>query len=476
MSELLPSDPPAITQHIADYVCATGYDDLPADALEIAKRCVVDGAAVILAGATEPCARIIRTHMARIGGGAEATTLGAGSFRGPMQLAALANGVAGHALDWDDTALSRENDRSVLIHPTMQPLSAGLAVGEHLSAAGRDFLTAFVLGFEIQVKIAEAIDPAHFTGGRGFHSTGTIGVFGACIAAAKLLGLSVTETRNAIAIAATLSSGLGINHGTMSKSLNMGRASETGVTAAGLARLGFDGPANALEGGRGFFEAFGGGFDPARISGRLGNPFAILDPGTSIKPYPCGVVGHPGMDAMKALVTTHGIRPEDVARVTVRTGSNVLHPGPLRIAHAETALQAKFCVPFQMAAIILRRKAGLAEFSDAFVRSSACQEMQRRIDAVRDPAIEALGKHRIVFEIALTTRDGRVVTQRSADAYRGGPDNPLSWQDLGDKFHDCAASTLTEDERCRFLDLAKQLDRERDVSRMIGLLAPGARP
>ena len=110
--------------------------------------------------------------------------------------------------------------------------------------------------------------------------------FGSVVAASKLLGLTTEQTRNAIAIAATMFAGPGVNHGTMSKPLNMGRSSETGVTAARLASLGFDGPANALEGGRGFFEAFGGGFDPSRILGRLGSPWAIIEPGTSVKPYP----------------------------------------------------------------------------------------------------------------------------------------------------------------------------------------------
>lgn len=436
-----------VTRRIAEFVRSAVHEDVPAEVVRVAKRCVLDGLAVMLAGSSEPCARIARAYAADVDGRGEASTLGEGSFKAPTHLAAFANGIAGHALDWDDTALSLEKDRSVLIHPTMQPLCAGLAVGEHVGATGRDFLTAFILGFEVQVKIAEAIRPHHFAGGRGFHSSGTIGVFGSAATAAKLMGLERARIQNAIAIAATMSAGLGVNHGTMSKPLNMGRAAETGVTAARLASLGFDGPSDALEGGRGFFEALGGGFEKGRILGRLGRPWALLEPGVSVKPYPSGVVGHPGMDAMKRLAIEYDIAPRDVVRIRIRTGSNVIAPGPLRIAHANTALEGKFCVPFQMAAIVLRRKAGLQEFSDDFVRSEACQSMQRRVEASIAPEIEALGKDRIVFDVEVETNAGTRFHRRSEDRYRGGPGNPLSWDELREKFDDCASSMYSAEER-----------------------------
>jgi 2-methylcitrate dehydratase PrpD len=458
---------PPLTQTIAAFAAQTGFDALPPEAIQIAKRCILDGLAVMLAGASEPCAKIIRSYLQAVGGTAEALVLGADPLRAPLHLAALANGVAGHALDWDDTAMSLESDRSVLIHPTMQPLCAVLALGGQQGATGAEILAAFVLGFEVQVKIAEAIDPAHFTGGRGFHSSGTIGVFGAAVAASKLLRLSEPQITHALAIAATMSAGLGVNHGTMSKPLNMGRAAETGVTAARLASLGFDGPKHALEGGRGFFEAFGGGVDPTKIMGRLGAPWAILVPGTSIKPYPSGVVGHPGMDAMKALVCAHDIQPAEVETILVRTGPNVIAPGPLRHLLAKTALEAKFCVAFQMAAMVLRRKAGLAEFSDDFVASEACQSLQKRVTAVIDPAIEALGKDKVVFDITLTTKDGQTYSQRSAEHYRGGPLNPLSWDEICTKFRDCAGASLTPEAQDRIIDQVDRLDRLDTISDLL---------
>ena len=419
-----------VTSELVNFVVSTEYADLPAETIEIAKRCIVDGTAVMMAGSVEPASTILRELAVDNGGAEHARTLGKGSMKVPVHIAAQINGMSGHALDWDDTALSEEKDRSVLIHPTMQPLCACYALGEHLGSSAQDFLTAFILGFEVQVKIAESISAEHFTGGRGFHSSGTIGIFGAAMASAKLMGLDAKQTANAMAIASTMSAGVGANHGTMSKPLNMSRAAENGVTAARFAARGMTGPANALEAGRGFFEAFGGSYDPEKIIGRMGNPYAIVYPGTSIKPYPSGVVGHPGMDTMKKLVEKHNIQPDQVEKIKVLTGSNVIKPGPLRILHANSELEAKFCVAFQMASIVLRRKAGLSEFTDAFVQSPECQEMQTKVEVAIDPEIDALGKGRIVSKIYLTTKDGQTYFEESDLHYRGGPKNPLTWDEV----------------------------------------------
>lgn len=447
-----------VTHELVKFVVDTSYADLPAETIEIAKRCIVDGTACMMAGSAEPAPTILRKLALETGGAQHARTLGKDSMKVPVHLAAQINGMSGHALDYDDTALSEEKDRSVLIHPTMQPLCACYALGEQLGVSAEEFLTAFILGFEVEVKIAEAINADHFTGGRGFHTSGTIGIFGATVAACKLLGLTYEQISNAMGIASTMSAGVGANHGTMSKPLNMSRAAENGVTAAKFAALGMTGPNNALEAGRGFFEAFGGGYDPAKIIGRMGNPWAIVYPGTSIKPYPSGVVGHPGMDTMKKLVEKHDIKPEDVESIQVRTGANVINPGPLRILHANTELEAKFCVAFQMAAIVLGRKAGLSEFSDDFVQSPECQEMQKRVTAELDPEIVEMGKGVIVARITLTTKDGQTFFEESDRFYRGGPKNPLSWEEVSEKFRDASQSVLSVlsgESMDAFLNLAK---------------------
>lgn len=460
-----------VTREAAHFVAALSFADIPAECIRLAKRCIIDGLGVMLAGSSEPCAQVCRKYALSVGGRAQSSTIGDGSQKVPINLAALVNGTAGHALDWDDTALSNAKDRSVLIHPTMQPLAAGLSVSECHGNDGKDFLTAFIAGYEVQCKIAESIDPSHFSQGRGFHTSNTIGIFGATATAAKLLGLNEEQTRNALGIAVSMSSGVGVNHGTMGKPLQMGRAAENGITAAQLAFFGMDSHPEAFEGPRGFFYCFGGGYEPENIVGKFGKPYSIIDPGVSIKPYPCGVVGHPGMDAMRTLVKTHDVKPEDVKKVRVRTGINVLPPGPLRYGVARSALEGKFSVPFQMASMIVNRKAGIKEFTDEFVRSKAVQDMMQRIEATVDPEIEALGKSKIVFKIEVELNKGEILTQESEEFYRGGPKNPLTNEELIDKFRDASQNVINGSESAAACEFIESLDEAESLHGLISLVA-----
>jgi 2-methylcitrate dehydratase PrpD len=455
-----------ITEEIANFVETIQYKDLSGEVKSIAKRCFIDGIGVILAGSTEPCAGIIRDFVLSMEAQGESSLLGKGNLRVPAHLAALVNGTAGHAMDWDDTALSTAPDRSVLIHPTLSPLAAGLALGEKRGISGQDLLTAFVTGFEVACKIAECIHSDHWA--RGFHTSNTCGIFGATAAAAKLMGLPAREIRSAFGIAASMAAGLTVNLGTMVKPLHMGRAAENGIVSAQLAALQYEGHPDALEGHKGFFHAFAGGYDPNKIQGKLGRPFSILDPGVSIKPYPCGVVGHPAMDAMKDLATQYNLKPEDVARVKVSTGSNVLPPkGPLRYRKAQTALQGKFCVPFQMASMIIRRKAGVREFTDEFVLSPSVQEMMDRVEAVIDPQIDALGSDKIVSLIEVQLKNGKVLRGRSSEHYRGGPLNPLTREELAEKFHDCVQTILNPDQAGKVLESIESLEYLDSIGKLI---------
>jgi 2-methylcitrate dehydratase PrpD len=458
-----------LTEEIADFVEAVRFDDFPYEVQHVGKRCIVDGIGVILAGVTEPCTCIIRDYALSVQGREESSFLGQIEKRVPAHLAALVNGTSGHAMDWDDTALSTKPDRAILLHPTLQPLAAGLAIGEKLDASGKDFLMAFLTGFEVECKIAQAIHPDHWL--RGYHTSNTCGIFGAAAAACKLMRLPAKQVRSALAIAVSMAAGVNVNHGTMVKPLHMGRAAENGIVAALLSASGYEGHPDALESHKGFFFAFSGGCDPDQIRGKLGHPFAIVDPGVSIKPYPCGVVGHPAMDAMKTLVSEHQVRPEEVDQVKVLTGSNVLPPrGPLRYKKAQTALQGKFCVPFQMASMIIRRKAGIAEFSDEFVQSPEVQEMMDRVETVIDPEIDALGKDKIVGIIEIRLKNGRILRAQTPEHYRGGPKNPFTRDDLVEKFLDCTQRTLTSEKAQTLVRTIESLDQLDSIRNLIVLL------
>jgi 2-methylcitrate dehydratase PrpD len=264
-----------------------------------------------------------------------------------------------------------------------------------------------------------------------------------------------------------------INFGTMVKPLHAGLAAQNGIVSAQLAANGFDGHPEAMEAQKGFFHAFGGGFDQERIAGQLGRPFHILDPGVSIKPYPCGVVGHPAMDGMLKLVTEEDVRPDQVEHVKVSTGSNILPPkGPLRYKKAQTALQGKFSVPFMMASMIIRRKAGTMEFTDQFVQSPAVQDMMDRIETFLDPEIDALGMDKIVTLIEMRLKDGRILRGKSPEDYRGGPRNPLSREELAEKFNDCAQLVLNPGRAKKVMETIEALE-NLDSVRTLARLATG---
>jgi len=441
------------TKAVVDFIASTSFPDIPSDALTIGRRCIADGVAVMLAGSTTAASEILRAQVRDDGSRAEATIVGRDSFRTRAASAALVNATSGHAHDYDDTQLSTAADRifGLLTHPTIPPLAASLALGERLGASGRTMFEAFLIGFEVECKIADAIKPTHYK--QGFHTSGTIGAFGAMAASAKLLKLDHTQIAHAIGITASMSAGIRVSFGTMTKPLHVGRAAFNGVTASELAARGFTAGADALDGQWGFFQVTGGGFDAERIVGALGNPWTIVSPGVSIKPYPCGCLGHPTMDAMLRLVTKYDIKPEQIKRIRLRAGSNVLNP--LRYKIATTELEAKFCPPFMLSAVALRRKAGVNEFSDEFVRSAPVQAMMRNVDTVFDQEIENQGFVRMLSIVEVELEDGRVLSEPSGP-YRGGPERPFTREELRDKFMECGSLVLPRE---RLDDIFARIER-----------------
>ena len=457
-----------VTKAVTAFIMSTRIDAFPQRAIVEAKRCLVDGFGVILAGATVRGSAIVREYVRAAGAAEQSTVLGPDTLTIDAAHAALANAASGHAMDYDDTQLSSTPDRvfGLLTHPTVPALAASLAIGERLGASGRTFLEAFLVGFEVECKIAEAIDPDHYL--RGFHSTGTVGTFGAAASAAKLLKLAPTSVAHALGIAASMASGIRVNFGSMTKPLHAGRAAANGIVAAELASRGFTAGDDGLDGEWGFFRVFGGGADVARIVPALGQPPSIVDPGVSFKPYPCGSLGHQAMDAMLKLVTDHDVKPEQIGRIRVRAGTNILNP--LRYKTARTELEAKFCLPFMMSVIALRRRAGIREFTDEYVSSAPVQAMMAKVETVLDPQIEARGfdKMRSVIDVELT--DGRKLSQPSDERYRGGPERPFTRAELHEKFTDCASLVLPPDRIRRALDAIETIETMSSIRDLVAAL------
>ncbi len=456
-----------VTAEIVTFVTRTKFNDVPEEVLRLAKGFVLDGLGVILAGTTERGSKILHAYVRQMGGKQECTILGTG-FKAPAPKAALSNGVSGHAMDYDDTQLSTSKEAvyGLLTHPTIPVLSSALATAEQLKSTGKDFLLAYILGVEAECRIADAVNPRHYQS--GFHTTATIGGLGATVAVGKLLRLKEDALERALALAASMASGLRENFGTMTKPLHAGRSAENGVTAAQLAKRGFTSAKGILEAKRGLFNAMAGGFDETKIAGRLGHPYFMQEPGISIKPYPSGSLSHPAQDLILDLVNDHGINASDIEAIDVGTNSNV--PNALIYPMPTTALEGKFSIPFCMAIGVLERKAGIAQFRDRKVREPKVVEMMKRVTLYVDDELEGLGYDQVRSRIRIKLKDGQTVEGR-ADVAKGHPLKPMSWEELGEKFRDCGRLVLPRRNVDRAIDLVAQLERERNLLPLIRLLA-----
>ena len=257
------------------------------------------------------------------------------------------------------------------------------------------------------------------------------------------------------------------------KPFHAGRACESGIVAAELAKLGFTATPIILEAGRGFFKAAGGGYDPQAIEGKLGNPWTFAFPGVSIKPHPSGSLTHPGMGLMLDLIRKHDITPEQVRKVAV--GVNRQNINALIHNRPQTELQAKFSMQFCMAILLLRRRAGLAEFTDAVVNRPDVKAMIEKINYGVHPEAEAAGYEKMTTIVDIELTDGRRISGR-ADFGKGSPANPMSDDELAGKFRDCAAwGKLPRANAEQVIELVFGLDKLKNINELTKLLSAGSK-
>lgn len=454
-----------VTRDVARFAADLEFDAIPSDVLERGEIHILDSLGLALAGAGSPVSRTLREHLTASGiVDGDATIIGT-KRRAPARFAAQANATAVHADNFDDTNPQASPARNGGIHATGPVLAAALAVSEATGRTGRNFLTAFHAGVEVACRLNHTIAARHYEG--GFHSTGTLNVFGAAVAAGRLLGLDADRLGHAVAGAASRASGIRRNFGSMVEPLHAGCAAEGGVAAADLAARGLTGAADILEGPVGYFEAAGGGYDADAIIGRLGAPWAFVDPGMWIKPYPSGALTHPAMTCLLELIAAHDITPDRVDSVTVRTNERILNT---LIHHRPTdALQAKFSMEFCLAILLLDGEAGLGAFTDEKVRRVDVQDMITRIRF--DPY-----QHRepdytnVTTLLEIRLADGRVVDGRS-DFAKGSARNPMTRADVTEKVVQCAAHAgWPEHKTALVVDAVANLAGSPNVSDLVSLL------
>ena len=458
-----------LTAQVAEFAVRTQLSDIPEETIELGKKSLLDGLGLALSGSKAETATLIQKYVSSFGfSGGGASVLGS-SAKLPPRFAAFANGVAIHVDDFDDTQLAAAKDRvyGLLVHPTVCVLPAALATAEVAGQSGKDLLTAYQVGVEVECKIAEAISPRHYDD--GFHSTGTIGVFGAAAACARLRRLDAVHTARAFAIAASQAAGLRENFGTMMKPFQAGHATESGVVAADFAALGWTGAEQILEAQRGFFHAYGGVYNPAFIVDKLGKPWTFQNPGVSIKPFPSGSLTHPGMSEMLRLIRANSIKAGDVEKVDVGTSRNM--PNALIHHRPTTGLQAKFSMEFCMAILLLYGKADQTIYTDAVANRPEVKSMVERVHFDADPEAEKAGYDKMTTIIKITLKNGRTISGR-ADFGKGSPADPMSYDEVAEKFQGCAAfAEWPSSKAAQVIEMVRKLESVADVRTLTALLS-----
>lgn len=434
--------------------------EVPAAARAVAARAFLDTAGVTLAGSTEPVARIVQALAGEEGGHPCCQVLGT-PFRTGAALAALANGAAAHALDYDDMCFVS------LAHPSAALVPAAFAAGELAGASGADVLDAHVVGFEIECALGRVMNPRHYT--QGWHCTSTIGTLGAAAAAARLLRLDAEAAGRALAIAASGAAGLKENFGTMTKPLHAGDAARSGVVAALLARGGLTASARAIDGPQGMLVAMAAERrDTSGPLADLGRRWEILETGISVKLYPSCAGTHPALDAVLDLRERHAIAAAEVDAVDVVVDE--VTPTILIYDRPATGLEGKFSLHFCVAAALVFGKVGLDTFEAGPLRDPAVARLMARVTMRPDPEIgrgrPALTEARVSIRLA----GGREVTARASGA-RGQHDRPASDEELARKFEDCAGRALDAPAVARAFEALRGIESIDDIRELTALMS-----
>ena len=424
---------------------------VPAEARARAAVAFLDTVGVTLAGASEPAGRIVQAVVAAEGGDA------CGVFGTPVRAsasgAALANGTAAHALDYDDMCFVS------LAHPSAPLVPALLAVGELTGSSGRALLDAYVVAFEIEGRLGQLMNPRHYQ--RGWHCTSTLGTIGAAAAVSRLLRLDVAAASHALAIAASEASGLKENFGTMVKPLHAGLAARNGVQAGLLAQGGLAASALALDGPQGFLHAMDATQTTTdEVLADLGQRWEIVETGITVKLYPSCAGTHPALDAILDLRLREGFNADDVSQIDVDVDS--ITPTILIYERPTSGLEGKFSMPFCAAAAVVFGRVGLDTFDAATVTSDVVTAFMPRVTMRVDPSLEGVGPALTQARVTVRLRDGRVLTER-ADGARGYPERPASDEELDAKFLQCARRALPEATCQRALEMLRRIEQIEDI-------------
>jgi len=443
------------TKALASYVVSNRWADIPDDVRHEARRALLNYVGCAIGGSPHPAMDLAIRALGPFSGERTASVLGRSERLDPLH-ASLMNGISSHVEDYDDTTPKNYS------HTSSPVASALFAYASANPVRGREFVEAFILGFETASRVGNAVYPSHYD--LGWHMTGTIGVFGAAAAVGKLLGLNAQEMVWALGLAATQSAGLREMFGSMGKAFHPGRSAQNGYAAALLAKAGFTAGERGIEGPRGFAHVQAASRDLTKITSRLGVDFDLRE--NTYKPFPCGIVNHPTIDGAIQIHDEHRPDPSSIVAVRLRVAPLVMDL--CNQQNITRGLQGKFSVYHGAAVGLVRGKAGLREYTDEAVSDPQVKRVREAATAVGDPSITE-DQARIEVELEDGRRLSKFVEQSLGNIHR-----PLSDRQLEDKFRDQAVLVLPASDVDTLIQLCWRVDQLDDVGELVTAAVPAA--
>ncbi len=432
-----------LSRQLADFVLSLKYNELPSSVKKMTLDCFLDWMGSAIRGSQEPPAQKVFKVLKDQGGKEDASFIGF-TEKGPSIAVALLNGVSSHTVEMDDL------HRGSIFHPAAPIISAALAAAEKIEASGEKLLEGIVAGYEVGIRIGEAVTPSHYY---YWHTTGTCGAFGAAAAAGKILNLSVDELVWALGSAGTQAAGLWEFHhdAAMSKHLHAGKAAQNGLLSALLAVEGFTAASQILEGEKGFFRAFAPQFDANKAVAGLGQEYKILE--NSFKLHASCRHTHGGVDLALEL-GEEGITPTEIEEIVYKTYSSAVDL--VAQNSCETAFKSKFSLPYCGAAALVFGRLGLEEFNDENLNNYLVREIMQVSRVEADSWAEEGYPHKWRTRLECKLKDGTLVVKET-ESPRGDPENPPNFDELDNKFIDLASALYTKEKAQTLLDNIKKL-------------------
>lgn len=455
-----------ITKKLAKFCAELRFDELPPEVVDRAKYFAVDFTGVAARGSLEASTKSMYRFVKEIGYATKGGVVIGTKMRAIPHYAALANGTSSHSLELDDV----NNEAS--LHPGVAIFPAAFAACEMANKNGKRLIEGVVLGYEVMIRLGKALGPKeHYS--RGFHPTGTCGTFGATATVAKILGLNEAQIVNAFGIAGSQAAGSMefLAQGAWTKRMHPGWAAHNGIIASLLAKKGFNGPSTIIEGRDGFLHAYSSNADANKVLDGIGSSFEIMR--TSIKPHACCRYMQPPIDGILKIMRENQLKPKEIDEVTL----GILKAGfPIIVTPEElkydpkSVVDAQFSMPFGAAVAILYGNASLNQYRKKIIQAPEVKEMMKKVHCVEDPELEKVYPKQWPATAEIKTKDGRTFSTR-IDYPKGDPENPLSWDELIEKFNGLASSIYSKARREKVIEQVRGIEKTRNLKPWTSILS-----